>query len=66
MEPGRFPASRPRRLRRSPALRALVAEARLTPEQLVAPGVAADEEVVAVEVVVGDGRRDWSKTHGES
>jgi porphobilinogen synthase len=32
-----FPASRPRRLRRTPALRDLVAETRLTPADLVAP-----------------------------
>lgn len=32
-----FPNSRPRRLRRSPALRALVRETRLSPEQLVLP-----------------------------
>ncbi len=32
-----FPVSRPRRLRRSPALRQLVAETRLSPEQLVLP-----------------------------
>ena len=37
MEPARFPAARPRRLRRSPALRSLVAETRLTPDRLVAP-----------------------------
>ncbi|HEU4403481.1 MAG TPA: porphobilinogen synthase, partial [Candidatus Polarisedimenticolia bacterium] len=39
-----FPAERPRRLRRTPRLRALVREHRLAPEQLiyplfVAPGV---------------------------
>ncbi|HYK40818.1 MAG TPA: porphobilinogen synthase [Thermoanaerobaculia bacterium] len=32
-----FPTSRPRRLRRSPALRRLVRETRLSPDQLVAP-----------------------------
>jgi porphobilinogen synthase len=37
MQPGPFPASRPRRLRRTPALRALVAETALTPDRLVAP-----------------------------
>jgi porphobilinogen synthase len=37
MEPGRFPLSRPRRLRRSAALRSLVAETTLVPERLVAP-----------------------------
>src|SRR6185436_923637 len=34
---GRFPAYRPRRLRRSPVLRKLVAETRLSAEQLVLP-----------------------------
>src|SRR5262245_37684292 len=34
---GRFPALRPRRLRQSPALRALVAETRLSADQLVLP-----------------------------
>lgn len=34
---GQFPALRPRRLRQSPALRALVRETRLSPEQLVLP-----------------------------
>src|SRR3954464_2269171 len=34
---GNFPAYRPRRLRRSPALRRLVAETRLSVEQLVLP-----------------------------
>ena len=37
MEPGPFPRARPRRLRRGPALRTLVAETALTPERLVAP-----------------------------
>ncbi len=35
--PGRFPALRPRRLRQTPALRRLVAETRLSVEQLVLP-----------------------------
>src|SRR5829696_5956223 len=35
--PGPFPAHRPRRLRQSPALRRLVAETRLSTEQLVLP-----------------------------
>ena len=35
--PGKFPACRPRRLRQSPALRRLVAETRLSVEQLVLP-----------------------------
>ncbi|HEX4434429.1 MAG TPA: porphobilinogen synthase [Acidimicrobiales bacterium] len=35
--PGRFPVRRLRRLRRTPALRRLVAEARLGPDDLVAP-----------------------------
>src|SRR2546425_12478207 len=34
---GQFPAYRPRRLRQSPALRRLVAETRLSAEQLVLP-----------------------------
>jgi len=34
---GQFPAYRPRRLRQSPALRRLVAETRLSVEQLVLP-----------------------------
>jgi porphobilinogen synthase len=37
VDPGRFPASRPRRLRRTAALRAAVRETTLTPERLVAP-----------------------------
>ena len=37
MEPVPFPVSRPRRLRRTPALRAAVRETRLHPDQLVAP-----------------------------
>ena len=37
MVPAPFPTSRPRRLRRTPALRALVRETALTPEHLVAP-----------------------------
>ena len=35
--PGNFPAYRPRRLRQSPALRRLVQETRLSPDQLVLP-----------------------------
>lgn len=37
MEPAAFPTARPRRLRRSAALRRAVAETRLSPDQLVAP-----------------------------
>ena len=37
MEPAPFPASRPRRLRRTAAIRALVRETTLAPAQLVAP-----------------------------
>ena len=37
MSPSRFPATRMRRLRRSPASRALVRETRLSPEQFIAP-----------------------------
>ena len=37
MSPSRFPATRLRRLRRSPASRALVRETRLSPEQFIAP-----------------------------
>jgi porphobilinogen synthase len=37
MQPPLFPTSRPRRLRRTPAMRALVRETTLTPERLVAP-----------------------------
>ncbi len=49
--PGRFPASRPRRLRRSATLRSLVAETRLAPDRLVAPLFVAAE-------VGGDGVRE--------
>jgi len=37
MQPPPFPTSRPRRLRRTPAVRALVRETTLTPDRLVAP-----------------------------
>ncbi|MEP7090321.1 MAG: porphobilinogen synthase, partial [Nocardioidaceae bacterium] len=37
MAPGRFPTVRPRRLRRTPALRRLVAETSLEARQLVLP-----------------------------
>jgi porphobilinogen synthase len=37
MQPAPFPASRPRRLRRTPAIRAAVRETTLVPSQLVAP-----------------------------
>jgi porphobilinogen synthase len=37
MQPPLFPTSRPRRLRRTPAMRALVRETTLTPQRLVAP-----------------------------
>lgn len=37
MQPSPFPTSRPRRLRRTPALRSLVRETTLTPDRLVAP-----------------------------
>ncbi len=37
MQPPPFPVGRPRRLRRSPAVRALVRETELTPDRLVAP-----------------------------
>lgn len=37
MQPGSFPTSRPRRLRRTAALRTLVRETSVMPEQLVAP-----------------------------
>ena len=35
--PGQFPTIRPRRLRQSPALRRLVSETRLSPQQLILP-----------------------------
>ena len=52
-----FPEQRPRRLRRTPALRRLVAEARLTVDDLVAPlfvkeGIDAPEPVVSMPGVV--------------
>ena len=37
MQPPSFPQARPRRLRRTPSLRTLVRETRLTPDRLVAP-----------------------------
>lgn len=37
MQPPPFPTSRPRRLRRTPAVRALVRETTLTPDRLIAP-----------------------------
>jgi porphobilinogen synthase len=40
--PAGFPTTRLRRLRRTPALRRLVAETRLTPDDLVAPLFVAD------------------------
>jgi len=48
-----FPASRPRRLRRTSAIRSLVAEARLTPNDLIAPlfvkeGLRSPEAVVSM------------------
>lgn len=43
-----FPESRPRRLRRTPALRALVRETALAPSQLILP----------IFVIPGEGRRE--------
>jgi porphobilinogen synthase len=53
MRPASFPTSRPRRLRRTPALRAAVRETTLTPDQLIAPlfvkeGIAAPQPVASM------------------
>jgi porphobilinogen synthase len=57
MEPAPFPVARPRRLRRTPALRAAVRESTLTPSQLVAPlfvkeGIAEAQPVASMPGVV--------------
>ena len=45
-----FPVHRPRRLRRSDALRRLVRETRLSPEQLIAPLFVCEGEGVRREI----------------
>src|ERR1700761_3821807 len=54
--PGGFPVRRPRRLRRTPALRRLVAEARLGPDDLVAPLFVREgvREPVAIDSMPGE------------
>ncbi|HKY91693.1 MAG TPA: porphobilinogen synthase [Nevskiaceae bacterium] len=47
MSVGRFPAVRPRRLRRTPFLRAMVRETRLSPSQLIQPLFVAEGDLVA-------------------
>ena len=46
-----FPVHRPRRLRRSDALRGLVRETRLSPQQLIAPLFVCEGEGVRREIV---------------
>ena len=68
-----FPAERPRRLRRTPTLREMVRETRLTPSQLVLPlfvrsGVGEKRPIAtmpgvfqaSVDVVVAQAREAWS------
>jgi porphobilinogen synthase len=71
MTGGRFPAARPRRLRRSPALRRLVAETRVSPADLVLPvfvkeGVAEPVPVASMPGVVQHTRDSLRKAAAEA
>ncbi|HEX4982624.1 MAG TPA: hypothetical protein VFV63_13040, partial [Ilumatobacteraceae bacterium] len=68
--PADFPTSRPRRLRRSPALRELVAESRVAVSDLVAPlfvreGIDEPREIVSLPGVVQHTRESLRKEVAE-